>query len=156
ARDTNCDAGDQARLVYVVPGGDSGWNMSVQSLEHRGPWLRESMWEEWKGPEDVTQPAWILPPVSYLNSGPSGFAFYPGTGLPADYKGYCFLCDYRGGSGSIRSFRVERKGAWFEMKGHHGFDDGPAVADVTFGYDGKVYVAEWGPGWDINENARIY
>lgn len=153
--DNNCDAGDRARLVYVVEGGDSGWRVSVQSLADRGPWLGEAMWEMPRS-EGALQPAWIVPPLAHLNSGPSGFAHYPGTGLPEDYQGYFFLCDYRGGLGSIQAFRLQEKGASFMMLGHHAFHEGPAVSDVCFGYDGKVYAAEWGPGWDISPHARIY
>lgn len=155
--DNNCDAGDRARLVQVVEGGDSGWRVSVQSLADRGPWLSEAMWElPRKDGEEALQPSWILPPLAYLNSGPSGMAAYPGTGLPESYRGFFFLCDYRGGRGSIQSFRVEPKGASFAMSGHHTFHEGPTVSDLCFGYDGKAYVAEWGPGWDISPYARIY
>ena len=153
--DNNGDAGDRARLVYVVEGGDSGWRVSVQSLADRGPWLTEAMWELPREEEGL-QPAWVLPPLAHINSGPSGIAYYPGTGLPDGYRGYFFLCDYRGGRGSIQAFRVEPKGASFSMSGHHTFHDGPTVSDVTFGYDGRLYAAEWGPGWDISEHARIY
>ena len=156
--DNNCDAGDKARLVQVVEGGNSGWNMSVQSLADRGPWLRESMWELRRGSDDPTQPAWMLPPLAYLNSGPSGFARNPARDLmlPRQYDGYFFLCDYRGGRGSVQAFRVDPKGASFTMSGHHTFHDGPTVSDVAFGYDGKLYVSEWGPGWGINRFAKIY
>ena len=156
--DNNCDAGDRARLVQVVEGGDSGWDMSVQSLADRGPWLRESMWELRRAADDPTQPAWILPPLAYLNSGPSGLARNPSQdlGLPSSYDGYFFLCDYRGGRGSVQAFRVDPAGASFKMSGHHTFHDGPTVSDVAFGYDGKLYVSEWGPGWSISPFARIY
>ncbi len=154
--DNNCDAGDRARLVYVVQGGDSGWRVSVQSLADRGPWLSEAMWELPRPDDEALQPAWILPPLAHLNSGPAGMAAYPGTGLPPSYDGYFFLCDYRGGRGSIQSFRVDPKGASFAMSGHHAFHDGYTVSDLCFGYDGRVYVSEWGPGWDISPHARIY
>lgn len=45
--DNNSDAGDKARLVYVVEQGDSGWAMSFQTLEgdyRRGPWNQEKLW----------------------------------------------------------------------------------------------------------------
>ena len=154
--DNNCDAGDQARLVYLVEGGDSGWNMTVQSLDGRGPWLTEGMWELRGETDNPRQPAWIVPPISYIESGPSGFAFYPGTGLPESYGGYFFLCDYRGGHGSIQSFSLRPDGAGFRSGGHHVFDRGPTVSDIDFGYDGRIFVSEWGPGWDIHPSAQIY
>ena len=93
--DNNCDAGDRARLVYVVEGGDSGWCVSVQSLADRGPWLSEAMWEMPRD-EEALQPAWTLPPVAHINSGPSGLAHYPGVGLPEAFDGFFFLCDFQG------------------------------------------------------------
>lgn len=153
--DNNCDAGDRARLVYVVEGGDSGWRVSVQSLADRGPWKSEAMWEMPRE-EEALQPAWMLPPVAHINSGPSGLAHYPGVGLPEAFGDYFFLCDYRGGRGSLQAFRVEMAGASFVMRGHHTFHDGPAVSDVCFGYDGRIYLSEWGPGWGISPEAKIY
>ncbi len=153
--DNNSDAGDLARIVWVVEGGDSGWDMSVQSLETRGPWMQERMWEM---PEEggVNPPAWVLPPVGHLSEGPSGLAYYPGTGLPSDYQDRFFLCDYRGGRGLILAFSTIPHGSGFRLGSAEAFDDGPAVSDLAFGPDGRIYVAEWGTGWDINPRARIY
>jgi quinoprotein glucose dehydrogenase len=47
AADNNCDKGDHSRLVYVVDGGDSGWNMAYQTIPDpylTGPWHAEKMW----------------------------------------------------------------------------------------------------------------
>ena len=59
AVDNNCDKGDHSRLVYVVEGGDSGWNMAYQSLPEpylTGPWHAEQIWHL---PPSELQPAWI-------------------------------------------------------------------------------------------------
>ena len=71
ADDNNCDKGDHARLVYVVEGGDSGWNMAYQTIPPPylvGPWHAERMWHL----PHAGQPAWIVPPVGKLGAGPSG------------------------------------------------------------------------------------
>ena len=47
AADNNCDKGDHSRLVYVMDGANSGWNMAFQSLAEpylTGPWHAERMW----------------------------------------------------------------------------------------------------------------
>ncbi|NQZ59841.1 MAG: PQQ-dependent sugar dehydrogenase, partial [Lentisphaeraceae bacterium] len=61
--DNNCDAGDKARLVYITEGSDSGWRFSHQSLNSRGPWLREKMWQLRESKEKFNQPQWITPPI---------------------------------------------------------------------------------------------
>ena len=58
--DNNSDSGDQARLVYVVDGGDSGWRMSYQYItepvarEHGLELVWATTWErqanEWIAP----------------------------------------------------------------------------------------------------------
>jgi quinoprotein glucose dehydrogenase len=137
--DNNGDGGDQARLVYVVEGGETGWAMPYQSLAGdyvRGPWMAERLWEL----QHPTQPAWILPPVAYIGNGPSGFAHYPGLGLPDRYADHFFLCDYgyTNGRSGVWSFAVEPKGATFEMTDKHQFAWGMLATDVDFGWDGRI------------------
>ena len=46
ADDNNCDKGDHARLVYVVEGGETGWNMAYQTIPEpylTGPWHAERL-----------------------------------------------------------------------------------------------------------------
>ena len=76
--DNNSDSGDRARWVYVVEGGDTGWRMEYQYLPDRGPFNREKIWH----PQNPDQPAYIVPPITNFADGPSGLAYYPGTGLP--------------------------------------------------------------------------
>ena len=141
AADNNCDKGDLSRLVYVVEGGDSGWNMAYQTIPEpyqTGPWHAEKMWHV-NAPD---QPAWIIPPVGALGAGPSGFTYYPGTGLSDRYRGHFFLCNYTG-NGGIESFAVEQKGAAFQIVDEHDFLKPIKATDVDFGYDGKMYVADF-------------
>lgn len=155
--DNNSDAGDRARLVYIVEGGETGWNMSYQTLEGanlRGPWSQEGIWEL----RHEGQPAWTLPPVAHIAAGPSGLVYYPGVGLPLAYDGHFFLCDFRGGNDSsqILTFGVEPDGAGFRMVDAHPFVSHVLATDVDFGYDGKLYIADWGAGWTGNGEGRIY
>jgi quinoprotein glucose dehydrogenase len=141
ADDNNCDRGDHARLVYVVEGGDCGWNMAYQTIPDpytAGPWFAERMWHlRHKG-----QPAWIVPPVGSIGTGPSGFCFTSGTSLPERYRDRFFMCNYTG-NGGIESFGVKPKGAGFEIVDYHDFLKPVMATDVDFGYDGKMYVSDF-------------
>lgn len=155
--DNNSDAGDQARWVWVVEGGDSGWHIGWQWITEpnvRGPWNAEKMWH----PYHDGQPAHIVPPLANIGAGPSGLAFYPGTGLPERYKDHFFLCDFRGDAGRslIHAFRVEPKGAYFEVVGRHDFASRMLCTDVDFGVDGGIYWSDWVQGWDQPLKGRMY
>lgn len=163
AADNNCDKGDHSRLVYVIEGGHSGWNMSFQSLPEpylTGPWHAEKMWHL---PESYTvatgvvhdsvlatttplivddHPAWLLPPVGKLGAGPSGFTYYPGTGLAERYDHHFFLCNYTG-NGGIESFSIVPRGAGFEIADEHDFLKPVFATDCEFGYDGRLYVSDF-------------
>lgn len=141
AVDNNCDKGDHSRLVYVVEGGDSGWNMAYQTIPEpylTGPWHSERMWHL----PHAGQPAWLVPPVGKIGAGPSGFVFTSGLSLPDRYRN-CFLyCNYTG-NGGVEAFAVKGQGAGFEMVDHHDFLKPLRATDVDVGYDGKVYVSEF-------------
>ncbi len=152
--DNNSDSGDQARWVYVVEGGDTGWRMFYQYLGDRGPFNREKIWH----PFHEGQPAYIIPPIANFADGPSGLAYYPGTGFSDDFKGRFFLCDFRGqaSNSGIRSLRVQPKGAFYELKD----DEQPfwniLATDLQFGPDGGLYVSDWVNGWEGLGKGRIY
>ncbi len=146
AGDNNCDKGDHSRLVHIVEGGDSGWNMAFQSLNPpylTGPWHAEKMWSaQGDAATADLQPAWLVPAAGPLGAGPSGFAYYPGVGLPDRYAGHFFMCNYTGGGG-IESFAVKPRGASFEITDAHDFFKPIFATDVEFGYDGKMYVSDF-------------
>jgi quinoprotein glucose dehydrogenase len=152
--DNNSDSGDQARVVHLLQDGDTGWRMYYQYLTDRGPFNRERIWE----PKNDDQPASIIPPVANLTDGPSGLAYYPGTGFGDELNDTFLICDFRGGpsNSGIRSFRVEPSGATYKLAK----DDQPIwtclATDAAFGPDGALYVSDWVDGWNGLGKARIY
>ena len=156
--DNNSDSGDKARLVQIVEGGDSGWRTGYQygsAVSDRGPFNAEKIWHL----QHEGQPAYIVPPLAHITSGPSGFCFnYGATALPERYKDHFFICDFRGNASgsSIYSFAVKPKGASFEpVDGHVAFG-GVLATDCEFGPDGGFYVSDWVDGWGLTGKGRIY
>ncbi|MDB6028529.1 MAG: hypothetical protein JWM68_4752 [Verrucomicrobiales bacterium] len=160
--DNNGDGGDPARWVYAVEGSDNGWTMGWQWLPKMGDWNSEKLW----ACRTTNEAAYIVPPVAHIAHGPAGLAYYPGTGLPDQFKDHFFLCDYPGG---IRSFTVEPDGAGFKANGspdslvNNSADkkEGKLLwnlwpVDVDFGSDGGIYVMDWPNGWEKNNKARLY
>ena len=163
--DNNSDQGDEARIVYVVDGADSGWRMEHQAMHtfHRqiglderplGRWMEERMWE----PANEDQPAYLLPPVANLTSGPSGLSYHPGAGFLEDEVGRFLICDYRGGAAAsgIWSFAIEPAGGGMKLTDARKFQWGTAATDVTYSWDGKVVVSDFIGGWRSHEAGRIY
>ena len=155
--DNNSDGGDKARLVHVIESGDSGWHMGWQYMGEkdyrRGPWNAERMWHL---PFDG-QAADILPPIAHIGNGPSGVAFYPGTGLNETYRGKMFLCDYNGSPAQtgVYAFGFKPDGASFQIDNLHRFLWGLSCSDAAFGPDG-LYVADWAAAWNPAGKGRVY
>src|SRR5262245_370526 len=161
--DNNSDSGDQARWVHVVQGGDSGWRMAYQYLSDRGPFNREKIWRPYDPVAHAVrgvpeQPAYIVPPIANFASGPSGLAFYPGTGLPEHFKNRFLLVDFRGGpaNSGVRSLRVKPRGATFELADAEETIWRVLATDVAFGPDGAIYLSDWVNGWNGEGKGRIY
>ncbi|HXX93581.1 MAG TPA: PVC-type heme-binding CxxCH protein [Planctomycetota bacterium] len=147
--DNNCDAGDKARLTYLMEGGDCGWRVGFQQAPGRGPWMSEKLWEL-----DVAKTAPSeVPPVAHIDHGPSGISFNGGVGLPAAYDGSFFLANF---PGNILTWKVKPKGAGFEMTGLGVFVGDIWPSDVQIGNDGAVYILDWVNGWSMPNKGRIY
>jgi quinoprotein glucose dehydrogenase len=111
----------------------------------------------------------VLPPVINIGHGPSGVAYYPGTGLPAAYKGAFFMADFPGG---VRSFKLRQKGASYEaelpdsvlmdnsakeMTGKFAWNLN--VPDIAFGPGGGLYLldcVDWIPDYNKFDKGRIF
>jgi len=162
--DNNSDQGDAARVVHVVDGADSGWEMEHQGmhtfhrqigLEKRPPsrWMDERQWQL----ANPDQPAFLLPPVAHVSSGPSGLAYHPGAGFLASEVGRFALCDYRGsasGSGIV-SFAVEPAGAGLRLVDQRPLVWGVAATDVDYDWDGRLVIADYIGGWTTHDKGRI-
>jgi quinoprotein glucose dehydrogenase len=165
--DNNADIGDAARVVYILEGGSSAWSHGWQLLGNDGfakaagldgrqanPWLEEGLWKS-AFPE---QPAWVLPAVGHITSGPSGLAFYPGVGFGDRLKDTFLVCDYRAGTDSgVWSFKLNEKGAGYELPDNQKekFCWGLPPTDVVFGYDGRAYISDYIGGWELNNHGRV-
>ena len=162
--DNNSDQGDGSRIVYLVEGGESGWEMEHQAmhtfhrqigLENRPPnrWMDEKMWEK----ENGIQPAYILPPNENLTAGPSGLTYHPGVGFLESEKGRFLICDYKGGASSsgIWSFAMEPNGAGMKMTDARQFTWGIAATDVEYSFDGRVFITDFVTGWKSHDAGRL-
>ncbi|MBL8897432.1 MAG: DUF1080 domain-containing protein [Planctomycetes bacterium] len=152
--DNNCDAGDSARLVHVVEGSETGWRMSYQYRDDRGPWMPEGIWQL----RHEGQPAYVLPPLAYVGAGPSGIAFEPGTALDEAWRGKLLLCDFRGSAANsgVLALTLEREGASYRLAKQEKLIHGVLTTDADFGPDGALYVADWVAGWVGEARGRIW
>ncbi len=164
--DNTGDIGDEARLVYVLEGTDSGWNMSHQSAHHyakhldwgdfrpeKSMWVAEHMFDLWRD----DQPQWVYPPAAHVARGPSGATWLTGESLPENVRNRFLVTDYRGAPENSRTLLVsiEARGAGYALAEERDLFKGIAASDVELGYDGKIYLCDFGGGWSVNENGSI-
>lgn len=160
--DNNADGGDQARWLHIVEGADYGWRIGWQFLPKLGAWNSEKLW----GLDGGSTALFLLPPVGHIGHGPAGIAYYPGTGLPEQYREHFFYADFPGG---VRAFALQPRGASYtvenpkqvlqnnqpgEMTGKLLWNLYPS--DVGFSTDGGAYVLDWIQGWEKTGKGRIY
>ncbi len=157
--DNNSDQGDQSRVIYLIEGGNAGWISGNQNLttfaddiEDGGLgeqpfWLTEDLWK----PRFEGQAEWVLPPAFNLTNGPSGLVFDSGLSLPERYRNHFLICDYKGSAAqsALYSFKVDQAGAGYAVRDPHAFHKGVTNTDVDLGADGKIYLADYGGGWQL-------
>ncbi len=155
---------DKCRILHLTEGGDSGWDASYQLTRNfreetqrhdhtEPPWFTERLWEL---PHEG-QPLWINPPLAHLTSGPSGLVHYPGVGLPETFADNFFICDFRGSSArsGVHRFKLDQAGAGYRVAETNQFVWNICPADIEFGYDGEIYLADWINGWGGDGARRI-
>jgi quinoprotein glucose dehydrogenase len=154
--DNDSDQGDEERLVHLVEGGDSGWRIGYQFAPRgsAGPWNSEKLWH----PRHAGQPAYLLPPICNIEDGPSGIAYYPGTGLTPAYAGNLFITHFKGAisNSGIFTYKLKPEGASYAIDTAAPFLTGALPTDVRFGPDGKLYYSDWAEGWPKSKKGRIY
>ncbi len=172
--DNDYDHGDRERIVYLVQHGDSGWKMGYQTIAtfggdafiHLGgmpsrkedqidAWMNEGIWNT----RHDRQPAYLNPPIAYAADGPCGLAYHPGVvALPDRYARNFFVASYKGSPDIcfIERFTLEPEGATFKLGEQEPFLRGIALTDVDWGYDGKLYISDYGGGWGKPEKGAIY
>ena len=157
--DNDSDQGDRERFVQVVEGGDAGWRVGWQHHpigKAHNPWLALKMWE----PRQKGTPPGIISPIANIPDGPSGVAYYPGTGLPQEYAGAFFVCGFKGSSAksAVSTWKVRPNGAGFRMSEEpREFLGATQATDIEFGPDSRLYISDWGAeGWESQGRGRIY
>ncbi|MEN3940223.1 HEAT repeat domain-containing protein [Prosthecobacter sp. SYSU 5D2] len=164
--DNTGDIGDVARMVYALEGSDSGWDMSHQSAHQyvtvldwedfhpqKSMWVAERMYDLF----NEEQPQWVYPPASHVARGPSGVTWLTGESVAEDLRGKFLLSNYRGASQvtTVLSVGIRPKGAGYAASSEDVFVEGVGVSDVELGYDGNIYLCDFGGGWSVNTNGAI-
>lgn len=172
--DNDYDQGDRERIVYLVEHGDSGWKMGHQTMvsfggsvynhiggkpsrkeDHIDAWMNEGLWNT----RHDRQPAYINPPIAYSANGPCGLAYNPGiVGLPEKFDRNFFFASYVAGPDRclIERFTLNPDGANFKLGEQTNFLKGIALTDLDWGYDGKLYIADYGGGWTKSGKGNVY
>lgn len=155
--DNDSDHGDEERLVHVVEGGDSGWRVGYQFSPRgrAGPWNAEKLWH----PRHAGQPAYLLPPLANIEDGPSGIAYYPGTGMRPEYRGALFVTHYKNGSlarSGMFTYKLKPAGATHEVADAKLFLGQALPTDVKFSPDGRLFFSDWADHHSGTYRGRIF
>jgi quinoprotein glucose dehydrogenase len=154
-------AGESERIVYVVNGADIGWRTNWQFGKYRDPdnntykvWMDEKMYvPRWEG-----QAAYITPPIANFVNGPTGMLYNPGTALSKEWHKTFFIGEFVGNpsQSGIHAFKLNPKGAGFELGETKKVLGGVLATGIDFGADGSMYLADWIDGWNTKDIGRVW
>src|SRR5258706_740617 len=153
--------GEEERLVYIVNGADVGWRSNWQYGKYRDPdnntykvWMDEKMYK----PKFEGQAAYFLPTIANYVNGSAGFIYNPGTAMSPAWKNTFFVAEFVGNPSrsGIHAFKMNPKGASFELGEHKSILKGILATGIDFGPDGALYVADWIDGWNTKNYGRIW
>ncbi|QIF03595.1 PVC-type heme-binding CxxCH protein [Roseimicrobium sp. ORNL1] len=142
--------GEKERFVYITEGSDSGWRCTYQYMKGWIPWMDEGLWK----PRHAGQPEYITPPLAQGHDGPAGFVFNPGTALAAPWQGAFFGNQFP--SGKMNVFRVASAGASFTVTQDATVNSGVMGIGMSWGPEGKLYLADWMGGYPLDELGAIW
>jgi putative heme-binding domain-containing protein len=153
--------GERERIVYVVNGADIGWRINWQFGKYRDPdnntykvWMDEKM----HLPRFEGQAAYIVPTIANFVSGPTGMLYNPGTALSPEWKNTFFIGEFVGNPSrsGIHAFKLNPKGAGFELGESKSVLSGVLATGIDFGPDGAMYLADWLEGWNTKDHGRVW
>lgn len=142
--------GEKERFVYITEGSDSGWRCTYQYMKGWIPWMDEGLWK----PRHAGQPEYITPPLAQGHDGPAGFVFNPGTALAAPWRQAFFGNQFP--SGKMNVFRLAPSGASFTVTQDATVNSGVMGIGMSWGPEGKLYLADWMGGYPLDELGAIW
>ncbi len=142
--------GEKERFVYITEQSDSGWRCSYQYMKGWVPWMNEGLWK----PRFAGQAEYITPPLAPGHDGPAGFLHNPGTALSASWRDGFFGTQFP--SGKMNVFRVAPSGAAFTVTQDDMVTSGVMGIGMSWGPDGKIYMADWGGDYPLNEIGAVW
>src|SRR5690554_5148746 len=154
-------AGGSERLVYIVNGSDTGWRTNWQFGKYRDSlnntykvWMEEGLYK----PRFEGQAAYITPTITNYINGPTGMVYNPGTALSPRWKNTFFVVEFVGNPSrsGIHAFKLNPKGAGFELAETNKILSGILPTGLDFGPDGSLFVADWIDGWGTKDSGRVW
>lgn len=152
--------GEHERFVHIIQGSDTGWRINWQFGKYNNENEAYKVWmdEKLHVPHFKGQAAYILPPLALASDGPAGLAYNPGTALNDKWNGFFFSSFFKGSAAKskIQAFRLEPKGASFQVAETQDIVSGIVSTGVAFGPDGALYLNDWKDGYAKKPEGRIW